>query len=135
MGTFTRQSAQAFALASIREARRNRMAKRGTLSEKVDRNRQVVAMRLSGATQREIASAFGITRTMVAKILEREGTPPIRKRMIWTDEMVTTLRASRESGLSIEKTAQRVGVGFRQAWAKSRELGLSAPAHRISDEG
>lgn len=48
------------------------------------------------------------------------------KRVIWTDEMVATLRALRAAGTPILECADRIGVGHVMANSKAVELGIAA---------
>jgi len=124
MGTVTRAAAQARAMAAVKQAKRQRVVLLGTTTEKVARNRLMVAMRKEGATQRAIAEHFGVTKTVVARVLNRSGVQTKRDVMVWTDDMLDALQTARLSGVSIERAAHAVGVGYRQAWEKSAALGL-----------
>jgi hypothetical protein len=47
-----------------------------------------------------------------------------RPKMIWTDEMLGTLRAMRAAGVPLFVIAERVGVAYATANLKCRELGF-----------
>lgn len=54
--------------------------------------------------------------------MKRRGRPPS---IIWTPEMLETLRDMRERGAPLFLIADRVGVAYATANLKCRELGLS----------
>lgn len=53
-----------------------------------------------------------------------------RRKLIWTREMVQTLRTLRARGVPLVLCAEQIGVGYGSAVYKARELGLSGRMNR-----
>lgn len=61
--------------------------------------------------------------------MKRRGRPPS---VIWTEEMLETLRDMRSRGAPLFMCADRIGVAYATAVLKARELGIAdrMPADR-----
>lgn len=50
-------------------------------------------------------------------------------RVIWTDEMLGTLRAMRDDGHSMQACANRIGVSYEVLHRKAKQLDLTGRMH------
>lgn len=48
-------------------------------------------------------------------------------KLIWTDEMISTLHSLRQQGYNLQHCADKIGVCYNVTWRKAQELGISRP--------
>jgi DNA-binding CsgD family transcriptional regulator len=91
-----------------------------------ERERDIVERLAAGATLRELAVAYSITRQMVSAINQRAtGRPLPTCRMEWPVERIEELRRLVRRGLSCAEIARRLSVSRSAVISKARRLGLS----------
>jgi hypothetical protein len=83
---------------------------------------QLAADYIAGASTRQLASQYGIAKTSVIKLLEKQGV--VRPRSRITDEQVAEALEHFQSGLSVKAASIKLGIATTTLASAFRRRGL-----------